>query len=129
MSTPSPHPPSSSTAIAAIRGELEHVRASVLQIEAALTRLENGPEPERPTRSRTRPDRYYLVLLGIYERGRQGVNPGEFGVLGAEHGYDRRGLGGYFVGARASLRRDGDRIHLTADGLALVDEYLQEAAA
>ena len=124
-----PEPPSPDGAIPAIREELARVRAAMQRIEAALTLLENGPEPERPARARTRPDRYYLVLLGVYERGRQGVDSEQFGRLGAEHGYDRRGLGGYFVGARASLRRDGDRIHLTAEGLALIDEYLEAAQA
>jgi hypothetical protein len=95
-------------------------------MEAAVARLEAGEEPVRArSRARHRPDRYYLVLLGLYERGRQGMDSDQFGALGALHDYDRRGLGGFFVGAHASLRRHGERIHLTSEGLKLIDEYLQ----
>jgi hypothetical protein len=119
-----PKPPTSS-AVRTIRAELGRITAAVAEVERALTELDDGGEPERPARARRRPDRYYLVLLGVYEQGRQGLDSAQFGALGALHGYDRRGLGGFFVGARASLRHAGERIRLTDEGLALLDEYLE----
>lgn len=117
--SPSPNP-----SAAAIRAELGIIKAAVARAESALDSLED--DGGRVVRKRRRPDRYYLVLLGIYERGRQGVDSEEFGALGARHGYDPRGLGGFFVGARASLRQEASRIFLSAEGVKLVDEYLQD---
>ena len=111
---------------AAIRAELTTLRASLARIEDAVQRL---PQPalRRPTVERDRPERYFRVLVSIYERGgRPGIAADELGEIGREEGYDRRGLGGFFAGARAPLELADGRARLTAEGLRLVDLYLHE---
>lgn len=109
-----------------MRAELDQISKSVARMEEALSTL--SEEAEAPPRTRRRPERYYRVLLGVYEHGRNGMDSEAFGRLGAEHGYDRRGLGGFFVGARASLARRGETICLTDEGAFLLDEYLRSGA-
>lgn len=104
------------------------MRAGLDRIEADLRRLEasgrTGSGPERP-----RPDRYYEVLVGVYEHGRHGIDRESLAALAARHGYDRRGLNGYFTGSRAALMRRGDRVVLTAEGQRLVDLHLRKVAS
>jgi hypothetical protein len=116
--------PDAQHALAAIRGELARVRASMSRIERGLDELEAaGDGPGGMVRRR--PERYLRVLVDVYERGgRHGVGALEWAAIGQRHGYDRRGLGGFFTGGRASLRRSEDRVVLTAYGERLVDGYL-----
>jgi hypothetical protein len=108
-------------ALATIRTELARVRSSVSRIERALNDLEAG---ERAA-VRRRPERYLRVLVDVYERGgRHGVDVDEWAGIGQRHGYDRRGLGGFFTGGRAPLRHIDDLVVLTTYGERLVDEYL-----
>lgn len=110
-------------ALTAIRAELKRVRSSVSRIERGLNELEAG-ERGSPS-ARPRPERYLRVLVDVYERGgRHGVGSDEWASIGNRHGYDRRGLGGFFTGGRAPLRRGEQRVLLTAYGERLVDEYL-----
>lgn len=76
------------------------------------------------TGDRVRPDRYYHVLVDIYERDRHGIDADAFAHLGRERGYDARGLGGFFVGSRAPLRRENGRVTVTTEGHRLLDAYL-----
>lgn len=107
--------------LSALRSELARIREGVTRIERGLGELERraATRPVRP-----RPDRYYEVLLAVYEHGRHGMDPDAFGRVGAEHGYDPRGLGGFFTGARAALARHDGRIRLTAEGKRLLDHHL-----
>jgi len=112
-----------------IRAELRTLRAALTQIEQAVDRL-----PQRKVKShrgeRHRPERYYRVLVSVYERGgRHGIAVDALGAIGGEHGYDRRGLGGFFAGTRAPLQQVDGRVRLTAEGLRLVDRYLHELAS
>jgi hypothetical protein len=109
-----------------IRGELAAIRASVDALERVLARLEEEPATRRPARARS--DRYYQLLIEVYERGPHGVSADELDELARHHGYDRRGLNGYFAGLRAPFRRDGGRIQLTLEGHRLVHDRLQHEA-
>jgi hypothetical protein len=91
------------------------------RLDAQLARL--AEEDEAPP-ARRRPERYYLVLLAVYERGPHGASTADLATIGAECHYDRRGLGGYFAGKRAPLRSEGGRVRLTVEGDRLVREYL-----
>jgi hypothetical protein len=114
-------------AASAIRGELPKLRAALERIEEAVEQLPR--EAPRPAVARERPERYFRVLIDIYERGgRHGITRDLLGEIGERHGYDRRGLGGFFAGDRAPLRFVSDRARLTAEGLRLVDDYLHEVA-
>lgn len=112
----------------AIRSELQRLRAGLDRIEEALSSLDN---PERPPgRERPRPERYLQVLVAVYdEGGRHGLDAATFARLGGRYGYDPRGLGGFFAGARAPLHRVDGRVRLTAEGERLVDRYLDERLA
>ncbi len=115
-----------SEAATAIRAELAALRASLARIEGELDRLPQQP-PRPSTAERERPERYFRVLVSVYERGgRHGLAGDELGAIGAEQGYDRRGLGGFFAGTRAPLRLLEGRVRLTPEGLRLVDRYLRE---
>lgn len=110
-------------ALASIRSELARVRSSVGRIERGLNDLEAGERGSAAVRRR--PERYLRVLVDVYERGgRHGVDADEWSAIGQRHGYDRRGLGGFFTGGRAPLRRTGDHVLLTVHGERLVDDYL-----
>lgn len=110
-------------ALASIRTELARVRSSLGRIERGLGELEASELDSAG--ARRRPERYLRVLLDVYERGgRHGVASDEWAAIGRQHGYDRRGLGGFFTGGRASLRKVDDRVLLTVYGERLVDEYL-----
>jgi hypothetical protein len=109
-----------------IRGELAAIRASLGALEHELARLEEEPAARRPVRARS--DRYYQLLIEVYERGPHGVSADELDELARHHRYDRRGLNGYFAGLRAPFRRNGDRIQLTLEGHRLVHDRLEREA-
>jgi hypothetical protein len=117
--------PLPSPVVATMRAELRRLREGLDRLDAQLVRL--AEEDETPSR-RVRPERYYLVLLAVYERGPHGASPDELATIGARCDYDRRGLGGYFTGARAPLCTEGGRVRLTAEGNRLVQEYLDRSA-
>ena len=114
-------PPTRGPSILALRAQLWRLREGLDQIDAQLARL--VAEDEAPP-ARLRPERYYLVLLAVYERGPHGASTDELATIGAECQYDRRGLGGYFAGKRAPLRSEGGRVRLTVEGHRLVRDYL-----
>jgi hypothetical protein len=111
-----------------VRAELEHIRTCVRRIERALDELEASAEDAR-VGARERPERYLRLLVDVYDRGgRHGVDPPAWAEIGRRHGYDRRGLGGFFTGARAPLLHDGERVRLSVHGERLVDSYLSRLA-
>lgn len=109
----------------AIRSEVQRLRAGLDRIEESLGALDDADRP--PARERPRPERYLQVLIAVYdEGGRPGLDAAAFAQLGGRFGYDPRGLGGFFAGARAPLHRVDGRVRLTAEGERLVDRYLDE---
>jgi len=110
----------------AARTELRRVRAGLERIDSLLNSLETPPTPSR---SRNRPERYYLLLVDVYERGRRGVDTERFAALGRRRGYDARGLGGFFIGDRAALRRTDQHVTLTTEGHRLVTSFLSGHAS
>lgn len=113
-------------ALARIRDEIDAIRASVDVLEQQLSRLAEDPSSRS---ERARPERYYHVLIEVYERGPHGISAEELGEVAREHGYDRRGLNGYFAGTRAPLRIDGGRVQLTLEGRRLVTQRLRTQAS
>jgi hypothetical protein len=122
-----PQPPAAADpaqTIASIRAELDRLRSGLRRVEDSLETLElagrQSPDPDRQ-----RPERYLRVLVDVYEHGGQhGVDGDGLAAIGSAYGYDRRGLGGFFTGRRAPLRRAEDRVTLTPHGQHLVDVYL-----
>lgn len=108
--------------LAVLRAELARLRSGVDRVESGLARL--GTTPPAASAARVRPARYYEVLVDVYEWGRHGVGAPTFTELGRRRGYDARGLGGFFVGGKAALRREQDRVRLSPEGHRLLGEYL-----
>jgi hypothetical protein len=111
-------------ALATIRTEVARIRVALSGIERGLDELEaTSSAPTAPARRHS--ERHLRVLIDVYERGgRHGVGPEEWVAIGRRHGYERRGLGGFFTGANASLRQLDGRVVLTPYGEQLVDGYL-----
>ena len=119
----SSEPADAGRTVALIRTELGRLRSGIMRIEQELGKLEEAHQQTAVRRDR--PERYLRVLVEVYERGGQhGVDADGLASIGARHGYDRRGLGGFFTGARAPLRRTDERIRLTVHGEELMDSYL-----
>lgn len=114
------------SAVLTARSEVARLRQSLDRVESALAGLDAAAATSAGRTNR--PDRYFRLLIDVYERGRHGVEPTTFSDLGRARGYDARGLGGFFVGHRAPLRRSSERVTLTPEGLRLLDEYLADAS-
>jgi len=108
-------------ALATIRGQVARMREGLDGIESALQSFER----QQRNTERERPARFYDVLVGVYEHGFFGIDDAALAELAGEHGYQRRGLNGFFTGARAALRRSEGRVVLTAEGHRLLDGYLR----
>jgi hypothetical protein len=111
------------TAFAAIRGQLAALREGLDRIEGDLRVLERR---QRTVVERPRPARFYEVLVGVYEHGIHGIGDQALNLLAGEQGYERRGLNGFFTGARAALARSGGRVVLTPEGQRLVEVHLRQ---
>jgi len=109
-------------AITAIRGQVARIREGLDRIDSELQRLER----QQRTTERARPARFYDVLVGVYEHGIHGIDDAALTQLANAHGYQRRGLNGFFTGARAALRRTEGRIVLTPEGNRLLDAHLRQ---
>lgn len=122
----SEHDSSTATPRRMVSAPATEIRAQMAIITRALTRIDGQLEHlegSAPSRERKRPDRYYSLLVDVYEHGIHGVDQATLWRIGSGHGYDRRGLGGFFAGSRAPLQA-GLRVTLTAEGRRLVDVYL-----
>jgi hypothetical protein len=106
-----------------IQAEFAMIRSSLERLERELARLVDEPLSRPPRRSRS--DRYYRLLIEVFERGPHGVSPAELDELARVHGYDRRGVNGCFTGTRAPLRLVDGRVHLTLEARRAVDERLR----
>ncbi len=93
-------------------------------LERIDSELQSLDRPRRDT-ERERPARFYDVLVGVYEHGVHGIDDAALTQLAGAHGYQRRGLNGFFTGSRAPLRRAEGRIVLTAEGQRLLDGHLR----
>jgi hypothetical protein len=51
------------------------------------------------------------------------VSAEEWSRLGRQHGYDPRGLGGFFVGSTPLMASEGDRRKLTSDGRRFIERW------
>ncbi len=110
------------SAIAAIRGQVARMREGLDRIDSELQRLER----QRRNTDRARPARFYEVIVGVYEHGVHGIDDDALAELAKAHGYQRRGLNGFFTGARAALRRSEGRIVLTPEGSRLLEAHLRQ---
>lgn len=99
-------------------GDLMDARANTLlkRAEQAIADLrahldETTPEPGW----RREEERIGSVLADVHRRGGR-LSVDEWRDIGLAHGYDPRGLAGFFTGRMPSMRSDGDDRVLTARG-------------
>lgn len=118
--------PTGTPDISMMRAELRRVQTRLARLDADLAQLQRA---EPSSSHRPRAERYYQLLLDVYEHGRHGVDATRLGALGASYDYDRRGLGGFFAGRRAPLRMIGERVHLTPEGERLLERHLHDRTA
>jgi len=118
-----PEAATDAAALAAIRRQVANMREGLSQIESELQSLER----QQRTTERARPERFYEVLVGVYEHGIHGIDDHALTQLASANGYQRRGLNGFFTGARAALRRTAGRIVLTPEGQRLLETHLRRA--
>lgn len=92
------------------------------KLERALTELREALEAEdEPFAGDAR---WRRMLTLVEERGGR-VSRSEWSALGKQVGYDPRGLGGFYVGANASMRRNKatDERVMTAAGRRYLNKY------
>jgi hypothetical protein len=63
------------------------------------------------------------LLHALATEHRGDVSREEWSRLGRQHGYDPRGLGGFFVGAQPLMSSQGERRVLTAHGRRFIERW------
>ena len=105
-------------------GALDKIlQAQVLLTEAVAEAglLPDAPEPAWKAQYR----RWWTVLKAVQAAGGD-LHVNEWRRLGIAHGYDPRGLGGFFNGAGATMRSQGDRRILTKQGERYIRQWEPE---
>lgn len=108
------------------RRYLTDAKAALLRLEA---HLEAAADPEKAVAEAipVPPDekvwrRWWTLLASVEARGGN-LTTDEWRQLGIEHGYDPRGLGGFFRGDLATMRSEGDMRNLTEEGRRQVSRW------
>jgi hypothetical protein len=102
----------------AARGAIRHTRTLLDRVERRLDRrlpaadLPAGPTP--PAGEEESHRRWWSLLSDVDARGGR-MSAEEFRSLAEQHGYEARGIGGFFSG-NSTMRRDGDVVELTPRG-------------
>jgi hypothetical protein len=93
-------------------------RTGLDRLEAVVERDSRGDAPAAPQPPAGEEDayrRWWSLLADVEARGGRMTADG-FRALARRHGYDPRGVGGFFSGANATMRREDDVVELTAVG-------------
>jgi hypothetical protein len=97
---------------------IDQARSALDRLEEHLGGGEDGLDPSVPQPPIGQEEiwrRWWSLLSAVAARGGT-MDATEFRRLGVEHGYDPRGLGGFFGGQNATMRREGETVELTASG-------------
>jgi hypothetical protein len=93
-------------------------RAGLDRLEAILEPDGQGGglvAPQPPPGEEESLRRWWSLLADVEARGGR-LSAEEFRELARSHGYQPRGVGGFFSGANATMRREGDIVEITARG-------------
>jgi len=104
--------------------QAERLRRAHSEITAVLSELgilDGAGHPAEP-RQHADQSRRWRLLNAVAQRGGR-VGASEWSRLGRAHGYDPRGLGGFFRGAQPVMEHDGHRRILTASGHRFVERW------
>ena len=100
------------------RRAIHGARAALDRAEARLDRdsrgaLPSGPVP--PSGEEETYRRWWSLLADVEARGGS-MSADAFRELAQAHGYDPRGVGGFFSGPNSTMSRDGDTVEITPRG-------------
>lgn len=70
----------------------------------------------------------WLLLSDFAENHNADLGAEQWSRLGVAHGYDPRGLGGFFVGSSPLMARQGERRVLTSHGHKFVNRWRDDFA-
>jgi hypothetical protein len=91
---------------------------SILVEHGALPSSEEAPRPQWMIEEEKR-----WRLLKAVELRDKDIGADEWSQLGMEHGYDPRGLGGFFQGSQPSMAKQGARRVLTTHGERFIERW------
>ena len=100
---------------------LRRAHSEITTVLAELGVLDDAGQPAEP-RQHADQSRRWRLLNAVAQRGGR-VGASEWSRLGRTHGYDPRGLGGFFRGAQPVMEHDGHRRILTASGHRFVERW------
>jgi hypothetical protein len=105
-------------------GQISRLNRAQKEISAVLIELGASPEAAAPGVPRWKADteKQWSLLKAVRERGGD-LGSDEWGALGASHGYDPRGLGGFFRGAEQLMASQGERRVLTEHGRRFIERW------
>jgi len=104
---------------------IREARAALDRLEAHLDRdtAEQDPDVPRPPAGQEETWRRWWSLLSTVAANGGTMDANDFRALAVEHGYDPRGIGGFFGGQNSTMRRTDDTVELTARGRREVDYW------
>jgi hypothetical protein len=85
--------------------------------------VEAGPAPVAESQQMAVTKKQWLLLNDFKKNHNADLGSEDWGRLGREHGYDPRGLGGFFVGSSPLMASQGARRVLTSHGHRFIDRW------
>lgn len=85
--------------------------------------LLNSPQPPVDPRWMRDTARQWGLIDAAAQINGGDLGAGEWSRLGRQHGYDPRGLGGFFQGSQPLMARQGERRRLTEHGWRFIDRW------
>lgn len=85
--------------------------------------VEADPAPVTESQQMAVTKKQWLLLNDFKENHNADLGSEDWGRLGREHGYDPRGLGGFFVGSSPLMASQGARRVLTSHGHRFIDRW------
>lgn len=85
--------------------------------------LEDAPKPPMEPQWIRDTAKQWELLNGLAAEHNGDVGSDEWSRLGRQHGYDPRGLGGFFVGSQPVMARQGERRVLTEHGKRFIERW------
>lgn len=91
--------------------------------------LDDAPTPPAEPQWLQDTAKQWRLLSGLATEHGGDVGSEEWARLGRQHGYDPRGLGGFFVGSHPLMGRQGARRRLTEHGTRFIERWRDDFEA
>lgn len=110
-------------------GQISRLNKAQKEIVAVLVEIGASPDSPMPGVPKWKADteKQWSLLKAVRDRGGD-LGSEEWGALGASHGYDPRGLGGFFRGAEQLMASQGERRVLTEYGQRFIERWERDFA-